>query len=60
VAAVSTSWGGPGYLAERFHRGVQALESLGYEVRVMPHALGTGDGVRGWSLGRGRNAWMTR
>lgn len=32
VAVVSSSWGGAGLLAERFHRGVQALESLGYEV----------------------------
>jgi muramoyltetrapeptide carboxypeptidase len=51
VAVVSTSWGGAGLLAERFHRGVQALESLGYKVRVMPHALGTTDGVRGWVSG---------
>ncbi|HEY2966291.1 MAG TPA: LD-carboxypeptidase, partial [Actinomycetota bacterium] len=51
VAVVSTSWGGAGLLAERFHRGVQALESLGYKVRVMPHALGTSDGVREWVSG---------
>jgi muramoyltetrapeptide carboxypeptidase len=51
VAVVSTSWGGAGLLAERFHRGVQALESLGYKVRVMPHALGTTDEVRGWVSG---------
>ena len=41
VAVVSTSWGGAGLLAERFHRGVEALASLGYKVRIMPHALGT-------------------
>ena len=51
VAVVSTSWGGAGLLIERFHRGVQALESLGYEVRVMPQALGTSDGVREWVSG---------
>ncbi len=51
VAVVSTSWGGAGLLAERFQRGVLALASLGYKVRVMPHALGTTDGVRGWVSG---------
>ena len=51
VAVVSTSWGGAGILADRFHRGVLALESLGYKVRIMPHALGTTDGVRDWVSG---------
>jgi muramoyltetrapeptide carboxypeptidase LdcA involved in peptidoglycan recycling len=51
VAVVSTSWGGAGLLAGRFQRGVQALASLGYKVRVMPHALGTTDGVREWVSG---------
>jgi muramoyltetrapeptide carboxypeptidase len=51
VAVVSTSWGGAGLLAERFQRGVLALASLGYNVRVMPHTLGTTDGVREWVSG---------
>jgi muramoyltetrapeptide carboxypeptidase len=51
VAVVSTSWGGAGLLAERFQRGVLALASLGYKVRVMPRALGTTDGVREWVSG---------
>jgi muramoyltetrapeptide carboxypeptidase len=38
-------------LVERFHRGVEALESLGYKVRIMPHTLGTTDGVRNWVSG---------
>jgi muramoyltetrapeptide carboxypeptidase len=51
IAIVSTSWGGAGLLPERFQRAVGALESLDYEVRVMPNAEGVSDGVRDFVSG---------
>lgn len=42
---------GPHLIPERFRRGISSLEALGYEVRVMPHAIGYGDGVRSWVSG---------
>lgn len=48
IAIVSTSWGGVGVLPARAARGIAALENLGYRVTVMPHAAGTGDGMRDW------------
>ncbi|MGH3721160.1 MAG: S66 family peptidase [Pseudonocardiaceae bacterium] len=48
---VATSMAGPYLISERFRRGVSSLEALGYEVIVMPHAVGCGDGVRTWVSG---------
>ena len=51
IGVVSPSWGGAGLLADRFERGLVALESLGYEVRVMPNARKVADGGRDWVAG---------
>ena len=51
IAVVSTSWGGLGLLPERAGRAIAALERLGHPVKVMPHARGTGDGLRDWVSG---------
>jgi muramoyltetrapeptide carboxypeptidase len=45
---VSPSWGGPAHLPDRYQRGLQALQNLGYNVRVMPHAVGNSSGSRPW------------
>jgi muramoyltetrapeptide carboxypeptidase len=51
IAIVSTSWGGPGLLRERFERGIDALGKLGYRTRVMKNARAVSDGVRDWLAG---------
>ena len=39
VGLVSPSWGGAGMFPHRVERGVQHLRSLGFKVRIGPHAL---------------------
>jgi muramoyltetrapeptide carboxypeptidase LdcA involved in peptidoglycan recycling len=39
VGIVSPSWGGAGIFPHRTDRGVQHLESLGFKVKIAPHAL---------------------
>jgi muramoyltetrapeptide carboxypeptidase LdcA involved in peptidoglycan recycling len=39
VGLVSPSWGGAGAYPHRVERGVQHLQSLGFKVRIAPHAL---------------------
>ena len=39
VGIVSPSWGGAGLFPHRTKRGVEHLRSLGFEVRIAPHAL---------------------
>jgi muramoyltetrapeptide carboxypeptidase LdcA involved in peptidoglycan recycling len=39
VGLVSPSWGGAGMFPHRVERGVQHLASLGFQVRIGPHAL---------------------
>jgi muramoyltetrapeptide carboxypeptidase LdcA involved in peptidoglycan recycling len=39
VGLVSPSWGGAGMFPHRVERGVQHLQSLGFKVRIAPHAL---------------------
>jgi muramoyltetrapeptide carboxypeptidase LdcA involved in peptidoglycan recycling len=40
VGIVSPSWGGAGRFPHRLQRGVAHLESLGFRVKIAPHALG--------------------
>lgn len=42
VAVVAPSWCGPAQLPAAVRRGVACLEGLGYQVRLMPHAMGRG------------------
>jgi hypothetical protein len=39
VGLASPSWGGAGMFPHRVERGVQHLRSLGFRVRLGPHAL---------------------
>ena len=39
VGIVSPSWGGAGMFPHRVERGAQHLESLGFKVKIAPHAL---------------------
>ena len=39
VGIISPSWGGGAAYPHRVQRGVQYLESLGFSVRVAPHAM---------------------
>jgi muramoyltetrapeptide carboxypeptidase LdcA involved in peptidoglycan recycling len=39
VGVVSPSWGGAGRFPHRVERGLQHLQSLGFQVRLAPHAL---------------------
>ena len=38
VAVVSPAWGGPADLPEPYRRGLEAMRSAGFGLRVMPHA----------------------
>ncbi|MGH3354639.1 MAG: S66 peptidase family protein [Nocardioidaceae bacterium] len=51
IAVVSTSWQGLAALPARADRAVSALQRLGYQVRLMPHARDDGDGFRDWVAG---------
>ena len=48
VAIVSPSWGGPAHLPDRYNRARAALESLGYQVKSMPHSEQGTYGKRDW------------
>lgn len=52
VALVSPSWGGPAALPARHDRAVRALTELGFDVRPMPHALGSRGHVSGTAAER--------
>ena len=39
IGIVSPSWGGAGQFPHRVERGVKHLESLGFTVKIAPHAL---------------------
>jgi muramoyltetrapeptide carboxypeptidase LdcA involved in peptidoglycan recycling len=39
IGIISPSWGGAGFFPHRVELGVKALESLGFRVKIAPHAL---------------------
>ena len=39
IGIVSPSWGGAGLFPHRIEQGVRHLESLGFKVKIAPHAL---------------------
>jgi muramoyltetrapeptide carboxypeptidase len=47
IAVVSPSCPAAAFLTEEVRRGTEALERMGFQVRLMPHAKG----VRGWTSG---------
>lgn len=55
IGIVSPSWGGPATFPHRVQLGVQALENLGYRVRMAPHATGSRGHVSGTAKERVRD-----
>jgi muramoyltetrapeptide carboxypeptidase len=39
IGVVSPAWGGAGLFPQRVQRGIEQLQSLGFQVRLAPHAL---------------------